>query len=159
MVPTFSGGQPRPPRQRPGRPSATAIRSIGKSARSRSPRRAAAWKPEEIVFAFARDFSRPVLECFEKRLVVLGKASDISVTAWTLSEIVRRLDQEANEDLKLRFFGRPQESLMNALDRTIKAGGKLDRGADLLDRARSLTDYTETVDPDLPGSVLIRVHR
>lgn len=112
---------------------------------------AAAWKPAEIVFAFARDFSKQVVQSFEKRLVAPGRTLGIAVTPWTLSEIVRRLD-DGNDDLKVRFFGREQESVMEALDRTIKAGGKLEAGADLLDRARSLTDYSEAADPDFTYS-------
>jgi hypothetical protein len=113
-------------------------------------RAAEAWKPNEIVFAFARDFSEPVAKSFREKLVIPGSRLGIAVTAWTLSEIVRRLDD--NEDLKLRYFGKPQESLMSAMERTIKAGGKLEDGEDLLERAKSLTEYTEAVDPDFTYS-------
>ncbi len=113
-------------------------------------RAAEAWKPDEIVFAFARDFSEPVAKSFQEKLVVPGNRLDIAVTAWTLSEIIRRLDD--NEDLKLRYFGKPQESLMSAMERTIKTGGKLEGGEDLLERAKSLTEYTEAADPDFTYS-------
>jgi hypothetical protein len=68
------------------------------------------------------------------------------VGLWNLSELVRRLNQ--HPDLKVRFFGAEQDSLVMRLDRLTKAGGKLETGQDLVERARTLSEFAQQRDVD-----------
>jgi hypothetical protein len=59
---------------------------------------------------------------------------------------VRRL--EDNPELKPRFFGPEQDPMMVRLDRLVKSGGKLETGADLVARARTLSEFAQQRDVD-----------
>lgn len=111
----------------------------------------ARWSPQHVTFAFARDFSDPVEASFRDRLVARGKDAGIPVDAWTLSEIVRRLGE--NQDIKERFFGSEQASLLESLQRVIDAGGVVQSGGDLVSRLNSLGDYTGRRDPNFEYSL------
>jgi hypothetical protein len=111
----------------------------------------ARWSPNRITFVFARDFSDPVEASFQERLVVAGRKAGATVDAWTLSEIVRRLDD--NQNLKERFFGSEQAPLMDQLQRVIETGGVVQSGSDLVSRVAKLGDYTDHRDPDFEYSL------
>lgn len=112
------------------------------------------WQPSRVTFAFARDFSDPVQRSFDDRLVKHERAAETNtaVSAWTLSELVRRLDE--NQDIKIRYFGDGQEGLTAKLARTIEAGGALEGGADLVERAKSLSTFAEQQDIDFTYQVV-----
>lgn len=112
------------------------------------------WNPSEVTFVFARDLSQQLERSFEERLVRHEKATAawVEVRLWNQSEVVRRLDE--NPDLKRRFFGEEQESRVVALDRVIKTGGQLQSGADLVERARTLSEYAEQRDIDFTYSIV-----
>ena len=65
---------------------------------------------------------------------------------WNQSELVRRLGD--NPDLKPRFFGLEQDPMMAKLDRLVKSGGKLETGEDLVERARTLSEFAQQRDVD-----------
>lgn len=109
------------------------------------------WQPSKVTFAFPRDFSQPLEESFQSRLVQRESAKGVEVPAWTLSDIVQRLD--ANEDLKVRFFGREQEDLATSVARVLAAGGELGSTTDLIARAQTLSRYADEGDPDFTYSV------
>lgn len=71
---------------------------------------AAVWKPEEVLFTFACDFSQGDQENFQARLV--QRDDGIRVTAWTLSDIERLLDKHAA--VGPRFLG-PDAHAVSAL--------------------------------------------
>ena len=73
---------------------------------------------------------------------------------WNQSEIVRRLEE--NADLRSAFFGPEQEPMMVKLDRMVKAGGKLESTQDLVERARTLGEYTQQQDVDFDYSITSR---
>jgi hypothetical protein len=106
------------------------------------------WKPSKVTFVFPRDLSQQLEGSFETRLIHHEDAQreGVEVTLWNLSEIVRRLDE--HPDIKVRFFGREQDTLMASLDRAIKAGGQLESGADLVERAKTLSEYAQQQDVD-----------
>ncbi len=111
------------------------------------------WDPSKVTFVFARDLSQQLEGSFQTRLVEHAGAqrAGVAVLLWNQSEVVRRLDE--NPDLKPRFFGPEQESIYDALDRTIKAGGRLESGADLVERAHTLSKYAEQRDVDFAYAV------
>jgi hypothetical protein len=106
------------------------------------------WGPSRLIFCFPRDLSQRVESSFESRLVQRKSAKDarVEVGLWNLSELVRRLDE--NDDIKRRFFGQEQESLLAGLERAIQTGGRLESGRDLVRRAETLGDFAEQQDPD-----------
>lgn len=106
------------------------------------------WKPSKVTFAFPRDLSQQLEQSFETRLVTREKAQQagVQVGLWNLSELVRRLNQHPG--LEVRFFGGEQEELMAGIERAIKTGGRLESGADLVERAKTLSDYAEQHDVD-----------
>jgi hypothetical protein len=110
------------------------------------------WEPSEVTFAFARDLSQQHEKAFAERLVSHpdAVATETRITLWNLSEIVRRLAE--HPDLRVRFFGKQQESMDAALARTISAGGALESAGDLVDRARTLSGWAEQ-DPDFTHSI------
>jgi len=101
------------------------------------------YSPSEIVFVFSRDLSEAVEETFNAKLVRHpdAVATETPVVYWNLSEIVRRLGQ--HQEIRVRFFGGEQESTLDLINRTIKAGGPLESAADLVERATALTEWTE----------------
>jgi hypothetical protein len=112
------------------------------------------WDPQRITFAFARDFSATVEKSFQSRLVQRQSAQDngVTVTAWTLSELARRLDD--HPDIKVRFFGDEQEDVTAGVVRAIQAGGKLETGSDLVERATTLSEFAEQQDVDFTYQVV-----
>ena len=111
------------------------------------------WDPSKVTFVFARDLSQQLERSFQRRLVEHEDArrAGVELVPWNQSEVVRRLDE--NPDLKMRFFGPEQESIFDALDRTIKSGGRLESGADLVERAQTLSKYAEQRDVDFTYAV------
>lgn len=111
------------------------------------------WRPSKIIFCFARDLSQQLEDSFETKLVKHPNAQreGVEVTVWNQSELVRRLDE--NDDLKPRFFGPEQDALVTKLDRMVKAGGKLESAGDLVERARTLSQFAER-DVDFTYAVL-----
>ena len=106
------------------------------------------FKPAAVIFAFPRDLSQQLEKSFETRLVqrTSSPAAPVEVGLWNRSEIVRRLAE--HPDLRATFFGPEQNSVMVTLDRMIKAGGKLESGHDLVERARTLGEYAQQQDVD-----------
>jgi hypothetical protein len=106
------------------------------------------WDPSRVTFCFARDLSQQLEGSFEERLVQHPDVQSevVEVTLWNQSELVRRLDE--NPDLKVRFFGPEQESMIVRLDRMAKAGGKLESAEDLVERARTVSEYAQQQDVD-----------
>jgi hypothetical protein len=111
------------------------------------------WSPSVVTFAFPRDLSQQLEESFETRLAKRQSARDagVQVRLWNLSELVRRM--EDSPDLKPRFFGPQQESLMLRLDRLVQAGGKLESGRDLVERVKALGEFAEQQDADFTYDV------
>ena len=72
---------------------------------------------------------------------------------WNLSELVRRLSQ--HPDLRVRFFGYDHDSLVMRMDRLAKAGGKLETGEDLVERARTLSEFAQQRDVDFEYRILV----
>ena len=112
---------------------------------------ASRFRPSMITFAFARDFSERTEAAFQERLVKLGSNQAIDIHAWTISDLVRRLGE--HDDLRVRFFGADLEDPLVAMTRAIKAGGQLESGTDLLERAQTLAEYTEHIDPDFTYAI------
>lgn len=104
------------------------------------------WDPSAMKFVFPRDFSERVEDSYQARLKTPAKEKGVEVTAWTLSDLVRLLNQHT--DLRSRFFGATQNTKLDALDRAIQAGGKLEDAPDLLQRAKTIAEFTEGTDPD-----------
>ncbi|HEV3070083.1 MAG TPA: restriction endonuclease [Solirubrobacteraceae bacterium] len=111
------------------------------------------WRPCTITFVFARDLSAPLEQSFQTRLVEHSMAREhaVRVTQWNLSELIRRFNQ--HEDIRVRFFGSEQETVLEALDQTIKAGGLLTSSEDLVKRAETLSEWAEKRDRDFTHSV------
>jgi hypothetical protein len=109
------------------------------------------WTPSRVIFAFPRDLSERYETTFHTRLVKPGADKGVEVGLWNQSELVRRLADAP--DLKTRFFGREQEASLEKLDRVIKTGGKLEDAEDLVERARTLSEYAESRDPDFTYSI------
>jgi hypothetical protein len=104
------------------------------------------WQPSVVTFAFPRDLSEQLEQAFQDRLVTRGTEANVEVVLWNLSEIVRRLD--ANPDLKVSYFGKEQESILEGLDRMIKSGGQLESWENLVDRAKTIGEWTRRQDTD-----------
>ena len=104
------------------------------------------WDPSAIKFVFPRDFSEPVETSYQDKLKAPAKEKGVEVTAWTLSDLVRLLNQHT--DLRSRFFASTQTTKLDALDRMVRAGGKLEDASDLRQRARTIAEFTEATDPD-----------
>lgn len=109
------------------------------------------YKPSLITFVFARDFSERTEAAFQERLVSVAAEEGIKVAVWTISDLVRLL--RLHEDLRVRFFGQALEDPIAALTRSIKAGGGLESGSDLVERARTLAEYTDRVDPNFTYAI------
>lgn len=111
------------------------------------------WKPSRVTFAFPRDLSGQLERSFETRLVKREKAqkAGVEVGLWNLSELVRRLNQA--QELKTRFFGKEQEDLLAGVERAIKTGGRLESGADLVERAKTLSEFAEQQDVDFTYAI------
>ena len=111
------------------------------------------WKPSKVTFVFARDLSQQLEKSFQTRLVERDKAQQAGaqVGMWNLSELVRRLNE--HEDLKVRFFGREQEDVLVRMERTMAAGGRLESGGDLVERARTLSEFAEQQDADFTYAI------
>jgi hypothetical protein len=103
------------------------------------------WDPSAVKFVFPRDVSERVEASYQDKLKTPAKAKGVEVTAWTLSDLVRLLNQHT--DLRSRFFGATQNTKLDALDRAIQAGGKLEDAPDLLQRAKTIAEFTEGTDP------------
>ena len=103
-----------------------------------------------MTFVFARDLSQQLEQSFDTRLVkrISAQRASVQVGLWNLSELVRRLNEPGHSDLKVRFFGREQEDVLVRMERTISAGGRLESGADLVDRARTVGEFAERRDVD-----------
>jgi hypothetical protein len=111
------------------------------------------FSPTTVTFVFPRDLSQQLEQSFQTRLVEREKAVEagVRVGLWNLSELVRRLNQ--HEDLKLRFFGRDQEDVLLRMERTMSAGGRLESGGDLVERARTLSEFAEQQDVDFTYAI------
>jgi Restriction endonuclease len=111
------------------------------------------WKPSKVTFVFPRDLSQQLERSFETRLLKREDAqkAGVEVGLWSLSELVRRLNQ--HPDLKTRFFGKGQEDLLAGVERAIRSGGQLESGADLVDRAKTLSEYAEQQDKDFTYAI------
>jgi hypothetical protein len=111
------------------------------------------WGPSKAIFCFPRDLSQQLESSFDSRLVQRKSAKDarVEVGLWNLSELVRRLDE--NEDIKRRFFGKEQETVLAGIERAIQSGGRLESGHDLVQRAQTLGNFAEQQDPDFTHSV------
>jgi hypothetical protein len=112
------------------------------------------WEPSKVTFVFPRDLSQQREKSFTNRLVKHKAATKagVEVQLWNESELARRLDE--HPELRVRFFGKPQEDVVAAMDRAIRAGGKLESGADLVERARTLSEYAEQRDIDFTYNVM-----
>jgi hypothetical protein len=112
------------------------------------------WSPEEIVFVFARDLSEVTEASFTTRLAGHRQAleNDVSVIRWGLSELVRRLSER--NDLRVRFFGQDLEPMWQALNRTISAGGALQSAEDLVQRAKTLSEWAAQQDKRFTQAVV-----
>jgi hypothetical protein len=109
----------------------------------------ARWKPSRVTFVFPRDLSEKPRATFDKRLVETPKASGAAVDHWNLSHLVEQLAQ--HRDLAYRYW--PElESQTDKIDRVIKAGGKLESGRDIVDRAKALAEFADR-DPDFRSAV------
>jgi hypothetical protein len=75
-----------------------------------------------------------------------ARDENVEVNYWNQSELVRRLEQ--NPDLKPVFFGPEQDPMLVKLDRLVKSGGKLETGEDLVERARTLSEFAQRRDVD-----------
>jgi hypothetical protein len=111
------------------------------------------WEPCRVIFCFPRDLSQQLDGRFESRLVRRRSARDAGaeVGLWSLSELVRRLGE--NPDLRIRFFGSEQEDVIAKIERLVDAGGQLESGRDLVERAQAIGDFTEQQDPDFTYNV------
>lgn len=101
------------------------------------------WKPGRVTFVFPRDLSKTPRKAFDTRLVAHPEAvvaRKVEVDHWNLSRILEILGR--HRDLGHRFWP-DLESQADKLDRVIKAGGKLETGEDLVDRAKALADFAE----------------
>jgi hypothetical protein len=112
------------------------------------------WEPSNVTFVFARDLSEQRERSFDDRLVrhADARAANVEVFLWNQSEVVRRLDE--SPDIKTRFFGEGQEGILAAFDRAIKTGGQLQSGADLVERAKTLSEYAEQRDIDFTYGIV-----
>jgi hypothetical protein len=106
------------------------------------------WNPEHVTFAFPRDLTTTPQKSFQSKLTNHSAAlrTGAIVGYWGLSELVRRLNEDDN--LRVRFFGQSQELQIDQLNRTIAAGGRLESGADLIDRAKTLSEWADQQDKD-----------
>lgn len=104
------------------------------------------WDPSAVKFVFPRDFSERVETSYQGKLKRPAEEKGVEVTAWTLSDLVRMLNKHT--DLRSRFFGATQNTTLDALDRAIQAGGKLEDAPGLLQRAKTIAEFTEGTDPD-----------
>jgi hypothetical protein len=104
------------------------------------------WSPSEIVFVFPRDLSERQEAGFTEHLVQHPNvaASDATVSYWSQSELIARLNE--HEDLKARFFGPDQEVMLEVLNKTAAAGGALGTPEELVERARTLSEWAERQD-------------
>jgi hypothetical protein len=109
------------------------------------------WKPARMIFALPRDLSEVLEDSFKTRLVDPGRKRGINVELWNLSELVRRLTDHT--DLKVRFFGKEQEGLVDAVLRAAQVGGELHDANDLVKRAEALSDFAEQQDRDFTYSI------
>jgi hypothetical protein len=100
------------------------------------------WKPDRVTFVFPRDLSKHPRKSFDTRLVGHpdAVANKVTVDHWNLSRIVQILGR--HRDIAHRFWP-DLERQTDKLDRVIKAGGKLESGQDLVERAEALADYGE----------------
>lgn len=103
------------------------------------------WSPS-MVFVFPRDLSERQEAGFTEHLEQHPDvaASATIVSYWNQSELVARLNE--HEDLKARFFGPDQEGILAVLNRTAAAGGALGTPEDLVERARTLSEWAERQD-------------
>lgn len=104
------------------------------------------WTPSDVIFVFPRDFSQQVEASYQNKLVKPAQTQGVRVRAWTLSDLVRLLNEHG--DLKSRFFGATQNVALDALNRAIQAGGTLEDASDLVERAKAIAEFTEAEDPD-----------
>ena len=104
------------------------------------------WKPGEVVFVFPRDFSEQAEQAFRTRLGERHRDNEVEVVnpPWTLSELVRRLNED--DALRVRFFGKEQEDLQDAMTRAVSAGGRLTSPQDFVARAQTLSEWAERQD-------------
>ncbi len=111
------------------------------------------WSPSEIVFVFPRDLSGNQDAGFDEHLKQqpAAVAAGVTVTYWNQSELVARLNE--HEDLKVRFFGPEQEEILAVLQRTAAAGGALGTAEDLVERAKTLSDWADRQDQRFMQSV------
>lgn len=110
------------------------------------------WHPSKVVFCFARDLSQQLERSFKEKLAEHDDAlaKEVQVLFWSQSELVRRLDE--NPDIKERYFA-DQAQLMEIVDRAVKAGGRIESGADLVERAKTLSEHAERSDVNFTYAV------
>jgi hypothetical protein len=111
------------------------------------------WSPCEIVFVFPQDLSERQEAGFDEHLAQHPDlaTSDTVVSYWSQSELVARLNE--HEDLKARFFGADQEEMLAVLNRTAAAGGAIGTPEDLVERARTLSEWAERQDTRFMQSI------
>jgi hypothetical protein len=111
------------------------------------------WSPSRIIFAFPVDLSQGPEKTFQTELVEHPTAvkHGVSIEQWNLSELIRRLAQ--NPDLRNRFFPET-ESFREQVVRGVSAGGELQSGNDLVERARTISEYAQQRDLNFSYKVL-----
>jgi hypothetical protein len=100
--------------------------------------------PGRLTFVFSRDFNKHHLRAFRARLIDPNPGAE--VRAWTLTDVCDLLDRYP--DIKTRYFGRDREDVLESIRRALELGGKLETGADLIEQAGRLGEFTEDHDSD-----------
>jgi hypothetical protein len=100
---------------------------------------------DEITFVFPFNPTEKQLKTFEERLSRPHR--DVAVERWTLAHLEDLCRK--HKGVYERYLGRSTDSmaLLERLDRTIRAGGKIEHGADLLDRLRAMSEQLDAKDP------------
>lgn len=104
----------------------------------------ASYDPEQVVFVFPRDLSKPHRDRFEERLV--KRHPDVTVKYWGLHRIQEALAR--HPDISIRYFGEDRGDLLPGVIRAVQQGGKeLETTRDLADRAFALDAFADVADP------------
>ena len=106
----------------------------------------------ELTFVFPFNPTKQQQRSFDKRL--RGRHAGVVVEHWTLAhldDLCRR-----HRDVYERYLGRDGETLgvlVDRLDRAIRAGGKIERGADLLERLEAASEQLDAKDPHFAARI------